>query len=463
MKNRNFVVGIFVLAALGLFTVGLFMIGNRHDTFSRHVEYFVEFTDLSGLTKGSKVKVAGMDAGEIVAIAVPASPRSRFRLQIRVNHDLRGLIRNDSMATIGTEGVVGNTFLLIRSGSSQAAAATPGSTLASTEPTELADLLNQSKGLLTDVDSAVKKTNGLITSAGGNVNETLTTIRSTVANANDVVLALKAGRGPAGMLLQDPELAARIRGTLSNTEQTTQHLNHASSQADALISNLQARQLPQKLDDTLGSIRGAAANLDVTSTQLRHTVDEATGPDARNVTAGANIRESLSNLTAATDNIADETEALKHNFFFRGFFIRRGYYHLDPLSADSYGRDRLFTNPTNEREWLSGVHLFETDGSGAEGLTVQGKRRIDEAIMHFGNAILSTPLVVEGYSDNDDAAEQLVQSENRALLVRVYLETHFHVSPGNIGAVAMKSTPPSFSERTSWDGICIVALNSSHK
>jgi phospholipid/cholesterol/gamma-HCH transport system substrate-binding protein len=37
-----------------------------------------------------------------------------------------------------------------------------------------------------------------------------------------------------------------------------------------------------------------------------------------------NLRETLSNLNRSTTNLAEDTEALKHNFFFRGFFKRPG-------------------------------------------------------------------------------------------------------------------------------------------
>ncbi len=62
MKNKNVIVGLFVLAGIVLFTVGLFLIGNRHEAFAQHIDYYADFTNLAGLTKGSKVQVAGMDA-----------------------------------------------------------------------------------------------------------------------------------------------------------------------------------------------------------------------------------------------------------------------------------------------------------------------------------------------------------------------------------------------------------------
>ena len=131
MRNRNFIVGLFVVIGLTLFTFGLFLIGNRHEAFAHHIEYYVEFVDLSGLAKGDKVQVAGMDAGQVVEVGIPTSPAGRFRIKVRINDVLRGLVRTDSTATIATEGVVGNTFLLIRPGSTMAPLAPPKATLAS--------------------------------------------------------------------------------------------------------------------------------------------------------------------------------------------------------------------------------------------------------------------------------------------------------------------------------------------
>jgi hypothetical protein len=54
------------------------------------------------------------------------------------------------------------------------------------------------------------------------------------------------------------------------------------------------------------------ANLDAASAQIRQAITDLTGPDEAGVTAATTVRESLSNANVAA-NIADETEALKHN------------------------------------------------------------------------------------------------------------------------------------------------------
>lgn len=458
MGNRNFVVGIFVVAGLTLFAAGLFLVGNRHEAFARHVDYFAEFTNLAGLTKGAKVQVGGMDAGEIVHIGIPDSPSSRFRVEFRIDDKLRGLVRADSVAVIGTEGVVGDTFLLIKPGSPKAPAAAPQATLPSKEPTEMAELLDQGKGVLTDADVTIRNANDVLTSVGGNLNSALDRVKTTVSNANDVIVGLREGKGTAGMLLRDTALAAQIRQTVTNVQEASASLDHASTQADGLISDVTSRHLPQKVDDTMVSAKSAAANLDETAQRIRQTIAEATDPDEQRVTAGVNIRETLSNANAATANMADDTEALKHNFFFRGFFRHRGYYNLAHIDPDKYRKDTLFTNTSDYRAWVPANELFQRNSNGEEELTSQGKALLNRKLAKYGDSVVQSPIVVEGYRGEGNAADQLAFSRNRSILVRQYLQAHFALDPGNIGAVAMMDIPPNGLDHTTWDGICIVVI-----
>jgi phospholipid/cholesterol/gamma-HCH transport system substrate-binding protein len=123
MPRRYFAVGIFIIAGITLFALGIFLVGSRHEAFSRHVLLYTEFANLDGVTKGSKVQVAGMDAGQVAKVDVPNSPNGRFRVQMKVDEQFHGLVRTDSVVTVDTEGVVGNTFLTIHTGSPSAAIA----------------------------------------------------------------------------------------------------------------------------------------------------------------------------------------------------------------------------------------------------------------------------------------------------------------------------------------------------
>ena len=95
MKNKNGIIGAFVIAGLLLFTAGLFLIGDRHQAFARHVEYYAEFVNLAGVSKGSKVRVSGVDAGQVTDIKIPGSPS--YPLSCRVENRRR-------FARLGTNG-----------------------------------------------------------------------------------------------------------------------------------------------------------------------------------------------------------------------------------------------------------------------------------------------------------------------------------------------------------------------
>src|SRR5262249_12380455 len=405
MANRNVIVGIFVLAGLALLTLGIFLVGNRHTAFARHVDFYTEFANLAGISKGSKVKVAGMDAGQIVEVGVPNDPSSRFRVKFQIEKRLHGLVRTDSVVTIATEGVVGGTYLLVRPGSSAALAAAPLSTLVSKEPLDMSKLLDRGMLLLQDADATVKE-------IGPKLGGTLDEVKTTVASVDDVVTGIKQGRGTAGMLLRDQAAASDVRRSITNAQQATADFRHASGQVDTMASDIRSRGVTQKLDDTISSAKDAAANIHQTSKQVREAVAGETRQDEQGVDAGENVRESLSNVNTATANMADDTEALKHNFFLRGFFHRRGYYNLDNLSADTYRKNREFSDSGNERAWLPAAELFVRNGSNSETLSVAGKQALNDAVARDGGSALNHPVVIEGYSNTADPADQMTSSRN---------------------------------------------------
>jgi phospholipid/cholesterol/gamma-HCH transport system substrate-binding protein len=463
--NRPLIVGVFVTAGLALFTAGLFMIGNRHEAFAQHIELYAEFANLSGITQGTKVQVAGMDAGQVEGVDIPDAPPAKFRVKIRITEKLRGLVRTDSVVTLGTEGVVGNRFLAISAGTAHAPVAAPGATLAGAEPTDISALLDQAKGTIGNIDTTVlnanklvTNANGLITTLGGNLNSTVTEVKTTVSNANELIAGIKEGRGAAGMLLRDEALADQVRQAVTNIQGATSDLKSAAANAGALVSELQSKGFPQKVDETLTEVHQTAKNFNAASAQVRQVVADLTGPDEDGATAVATIRESLSNVSVAAVNMADETEALKHNFLLRGFFRKRGYYTLTALSPDTYRKDPIFAAQNTDRAWLPADQLFHPDSHSVEELTSQGRSALSTTFGNYGQRIFQGPVVVEGYSDSEIVSDRLAVSRTRALLVRNYLQSHFHLDTGRLGAVALENRTPDRSAFTSWNGVAIVLL-----
>lgn len=254
MGKRYFIMGLFIAGGLSLFTIGLFLIGNRHEAFSHHVMLYANLANLDGIAKGSKVQVAGMDAGQVTAIDIPDSPISPFRVQMRIDEQLRGLVRTDSIVTIDTQGVVGETFLSIHPGSPSAAVAPSDSQLQSKPAVSMSDLLTQGLSVMNDADTIMKEVKGKLNAA-------LDGASGAIGNANDVLIGLKEGRGPAGMLLRDETMATQIRDTLSNVQATTVSLNQASGRVNGIVADMESRKLPERIDDTMTQIHTASIQM----------------------------------------------------------------------------------------------------------------------------------------------------------------------------------------------------------
>ena len=87
------------------------------------------------------------------------------------------------------------------------------------------------------------------------------------------------------------------------------------------------------------------------------------------------VQQTLHSARDAMTDLAETTEALKRNFFFRGFFNRRGYFDLDDVSVAQYRQGALETEDRRVlRIWLGADVLFERDANGDERLSDGGPR-----------------------------------------------------------------------------------------
>ncbi|HTC57969.1 MAG TPA: hypothetical protein VK706_16245, partial [Candidatus Sulfotelmatobacter sp.] len=181
--------------------------------------------------------------------------------------------------------------------------------------------------------------------------------------------------------------------------------------------------------------------------QVHQIVSEMNKPDQFGMTAGTNIRESLTNANTATANLADATEALKHNFLTRGFFKKRGYYNLSEISPDQYRKDRAFTDPKNHRVWLSTSELFQ-EGSNGEELSAKGIALLNAVLTENGDPIVDSPIVIEGYGNGDSPADR-----NPSVADVNKTETMQVDSPSAVSEIAMVATRAFCGKRLRPSGI----------
>jgi len=470
MKNHLLATGVFVFAALLLFTLGFFMIGSENQLFTHHVDLYTRIGDISGITTGTSVRISGFAAGQVTKIEIPISNSPnppKFKLVLHIDDKLLPLIHSDSYVTVETVGIVGEKFLMVHPGSENAPLAQPGTVLSSREQVQLSDMAEKVSTSLDKVNSSLDLTTNAIADLQTRVDASLGTINSTVTNANGMVTDLRNGKGTLGLLLNDPQTEAQVKSAIANAMDATTNLDKVSVQAGQLMTDFQSRNLIQKADDTLTYAKDASKNLDQTSQQVNATVTNVLGPDVSGQNAGQHIRDSLTNLDLFTQNMSDDTEALKHEFFFRGFFRKRGYYSLQNVAPEEYRTSRYFQSPKSQRVWLAAGNIFAPGPNNSEVISPAGAAAIDQAVTqrmantngtHSDGSLVAGPIMIEGYSNQPSAADQLATSSSRAQLVARYLQERFHLSARFMGLMPLNNLPPASSGKSIWDGVCIVLL-----
>jgi phospholipid/cholesterol/gamma-HCH transport system substrate-binding protein len=473
MNIKPWSIGLFLVIGIGLFTAILFLIGSRQNLFSSHLAVYTGFSNLSGLTAGAKVRVSGFDAGEIEQIQIPANPSDKFRLKLQIEKKLSGMVRDDSVVSIETDGVVGDKFISVRTGSAQSQQASNGATLPSKEPIDIGALMekgslliNSLQGTVTDVreradlalDSITKTvdhTDSLITSATPGVNSIIENGTHIAGGVNTLVAGLNEGNGAAGLLLKDEQTREQLKSTLKNVQDASQTLDQASTRVNQTIADFQSRHLIENAQVTLNNVQSLSKQLNVTATS-------ALAQDGMGEDGAANIRRTLSNLNRGTTNIAEDTEALKHEFFFRGFFKKRGFYNLDDVTPAEYLKACKRQKDAGTREWLR-ASIFATDSAGQEQLSPAGRLQIDTEVSPIVESLPAYVVIVEGYSKDGTPDQQFVTSRRRADLVRRYLAVHFHLRHSDLGIVPLLNTPPQGSGQERWDGAAIMLLKANAK
>jgi phospholipid/cholesterol/gamma-HCH transport system substrate-binding protein len=452
--------GAFLLGGLLLFGVGLFIIGDRRMLFSNSTNYHAEFAQVSALEAGAKVRVGGMDAGEIIEILVPAKPGAKFRLKFRVVEKFVPIIRTDSVASIGTDGLLGNKFLLVDIGTT--GPAPPEWVLPSREPFEITDLLARIRETVNGVDRAFSEVKGDVAAATKTVADSAKHIDEIIVAAQDpiarttlaanrisedisaMVARVKAGEGTLGKLLNDDAVYQNVSRSSREVEQTLKNLTEATSDVKDLIARFKSGDIPEDLERTVKNVSESSEKIKVMIAGFQ----PAGGSDS----IAGDLRATLGSAREAMADLAENLEALKHGFFFRGFFKDRGFYDLGSLSTAEYQSKEFEKNVTKERSWLQQDHLFLVEANGSEALSEPGKKKLDSIMATFLRFTNDRAVIVEGYAAAGTGDEQFLRSRDRATKVRDYLIKKFTLSPGYIGVM-----PMGFVAGSS-DGVALVLL-----
>jgi len=145
--------GLLLLAGVGLTAAVVLAVGSRKWFWNDSFHVRAGFPSVNGVEVGTKVRVRGMDAGEVVALEVPASTGGQIQLRLRIHDKFRHLVRADASVQIVSVGMLGGKAVEIDPGTEGAPPVDNDALLASRKSTELSDVMDKVQATL---DQALK-------------------------------------------------------------------------------------------------------------------------------------------------------------------------------------------------------------------------------------------------------------------------------------------------------------------
>jgi len=206
--------GAFVLGTLAILALGVFIIGGKESLFKPTYHVKAQFDNVVGLAAGAEVMTGGVHIGTVQAIELPHSPQGKVTVVMQLDRATRDLVNKGSIASIETEGLLGNQYMSISFGGVNAGVLNEGDFIAGQPPLLMADLLKKASGLLDGSQQAIQQA-ALAT-----------------AHLNSITAKIDSGQGSVGALVNDKTL-------YNNLEQTSGGMKDTMTHAEAGVTDFQ--------------------------------------------------------------------------------------------------------------------------------------------------------------------------------------------------------------------------------
>ena len=235
MKKHNLVeivVGIFVLVGLGAVFIMVMSIADQQHLFVESYHLNAKFRNVSGLKAGAPVFLSGVEAGTVESISFTTGGWVQVSLLLRKDYRLR--IREDSLATIGSVGLLGDKSVEITVGSMETQALQNGDFLETVTPVGMAELLDGFSAVRDRLENIL---DNMVEITTGAVQDRIV-LRRGLEEAADVLEKLNDGEGSMSMLLRDKALYGSLVSMVEDGGRTARALEDAATKSLPLVEDL---------------------------------------------------------------------------------------------------------------------------------------------------------------------------------------------------------------------------------
>lgn len=310
--KRNMKLGIMVLAGTAFLLFTLYFIGNDQNMFRSTFRVYVDFRNVNGLMKGNTVRYAGIDVGSVKEVSIISD--TVVRVGIVLQEKARGFIKKNVLASIGTDGLMGNKLINLTPVNSPADVIANGDVLQSLQPIE--------------TDEIFRKLN--------KTNEDISVIAENIRMLTDKF------QHPDALIsiLGDTTIADHIRNAVVNVQLTSQNSARITGDLSSIIQETKAGKgligglltdtsFTDQLNQTIVSINSITDTIaEITGdfrflSQKIRSGEGAIGAILMDTTLVPHLNQTIKNAEKSGAGVNQIIDALKQSFLFRGYFKKQ--------------------------------------------------------------------------------------------------------------------------------------------
>lgn len=289
----------FIILGVVLFMVSIYFIGNNKSLFSSTFHLKSHFKNVNGLKEGNNVRFSGINVGTVAGIEFISD--SSVVVNIVIKQDVQKYIKTDAIASIGSDGLMGDKVLTISPGTSSNKMVSDNSTIRSFKAIDMEDLM---KSLNKSVDNAQIITEQL----------------------SEFSTKINKGKGALNKVLTDEDFANSLEKTINNLKASseefvvfTTNMNDKNGTLSKLMTN---PKYANSIEKTLDNLEKSSNEFETFSKRLNNDkgiLSKLVG----NERLATSLDSSLINIEKASKNIIEIEEAAKNNFLLRGYFKKK--------------------------------------------------------------------------------------------------------------------------------------------
>jgi phospholipid/cholesterol/gamma-HCH transport system substrate-binding protein len=303
IKNMSSVrLGFFIVLGLTLLAVAVFLLGQKNSLFSSTYSVKAYFKDVQGLKNGATVRLSGIDVGSVKQIVIVNDTSGRVEVSMNLQTDIQRFIRTDTKATIETEGLVGNKVVVLKIGSSSSEPIRDGGYIQSEEPVGFSAIIAQTEGTMQYTKSMTK-------------------------DLSEIVSRVNKGEGTIGKLLNDEELYNNAASLTRSADQSLKNITNELTRVAGVFDSLGVG-----VKVVVRNVNNVVSNVDTIISNVNHgrgvlgTLLTSGKYDSTIASVINNIEKTSEEAEISASRLAENMEALKHNWLFKSYFENRGYW-----------------------------------------------------------------------------------------------------------------------------------------